>query len=95
MSTTASTATKYADALRMNKEQKDELLIESFVNQAKADIATQKATLQRQISDFKLKVRTALMNTNLNAVEVINLRRNLNNLIEDLKDIEALEAELF
>ena len=95
MSTTASTATKYADALRMNKEQKDELLIESYVNQAKADIATQKATLQRQISDFKLKVRTALMNTNLNAVEVINLRRNLNNLLEDLKDIEALEAELF
>ena len=95
MSTTASTATKYADALRMNKEQKDELLIESFVNQAKADIATQKATLQRQISDFRLKVRTALMNTNLNAVEVINLRRNLNNLLEDLKDIEALEAELF
>ena len=95
MSTTASTATKYADALRMNKEQKDELLIESYVNQAKADIATQKATLQRQISDFKLKVRTALMNTNLNAVEIINLRRNLNNLLEDLKDIEALEAELF
>lgn len=95
MSRTASTATKYADALRMNKEQKDELLIESYVNQAKADIATQKATLQRQISDFKLKVRTALMNTNLNAVEIINLRRNLNNLLEDLKDIEALEAELF
>lgn len=90
-----STTQKYIDVLRMSKEQKDDQLIESHVEYAKANAAQHKAMLTKKISDTNVKLKTEMGSTNLDIAVVINLRRELKGFMEDLAEIKALETELF
>lgn len=94
MSTTQATQ-KYIDVLRMSKEQKDDQLIESHVEYAKANAAQHKANLTKSISDTNVKLKREMASTNLDIATVINLRRELKALMEDLSEVKALETELF
>ncbi len=86
---------KYADLLRQSKEQKEDAEIDAIVAGANASFARTEADLMADISRCGLELKRAQGSTSINIANIIELRRNLKALQEDLADVRALKSELF
>ena len=91
---TTTTSMKYKDRLKQTKEERQESEMNSLVARAGADFAHTAANLMANIADCERDLIRSMANESLNIGAIIEGRRTLKALNEDLAEVEALKAEL-
>lgn len=86
---------KYADLLKLTKEEKENNMIEAYVASASANIQTMEAKLIASIANAKVRMGSLTGEQTFNAQAIIEARREVKALEEDLVELKALRAELF
>ncbi len=94
MSENTTTSMKYIDRLKQTKEQRQESEMDSLVAHARANFARTEADLMASIADCERESLENLASVSLNIAAIIESRRTLKALREDLADVKALATEL-